>query len=188
MHPCPRHHHPPGDPPVHARIVGCFVGFGLLTLSWLGAAAAGSTDDRGVGACGVAGHRSWRVLLRRTAGLSCGLGCTPRPACPRHAQVSSGPADRLADGGAGGRDASEGKGPHRRPQQRLDRRLEEVAKAVGGGYSRLQMPLRLALAGGGDCGRGGGGGVETNCEKLRENCGKIAGKLRENCDIVSNPP
>ena len=24
--------------------------------------------------------------------------------------------------------------------------LEEVAKAVGGGYSRLQMPLRLALA------------------------------------------
>ena len=30
-------------------------------------------------------------------------------------------------------------------QQRFDRRLEEVAKAVGGGYCRLQMPLRLAL-------------------------------------------
>ena len=29
---------------------------------------------------------------------------------------------------------------------RLGRRLEEVAKAVGGGYCRLQMPLRLALA------------------------------------------
>ena len=42
-------------------------------------------------------------------------------------------------------DALEGKGPQRRPQQRLDRRLEEVAQAVGGGYCRLQMPLRLAL-------------------------------------------
>ena len=45
----------------------------------------------------------------------------------------------------GGRDASEGKGPQRRPQRRLGRRLEEVAKAVGGGYCRLQMPLRVAL-------------------------------------------
>ena len=43
-------------------------------------------------------------------------------------------------------DASEGKGPQRRSQRRVDRRLEEVAKAVGGGYYRLQMPLRLALA------------------------------------------
>ena len=44
------------------------------------------------------------------------------------------------------RDALEGKGPQRRPQQRVDRRWEEVAKAVGGGYWRLQMPLRLARA------------------------------------------
>ena len=43
------------------------------------------------------------------------------------------------------RDALEGKGPARRPQERLDRRLEEVAKAVGGGYYWLQMPLKLAL-------------------------------------------
>ena len=43
------------------------------------------------------------------------------------------------------RDASEGKGPQRRPQRRLDRRLEAVAKAVGGGYCRLQMPLKLAF-------------------------------------------
>ena len=43
------------------------------------------------------------------------------------------------------RDALEGKGPQRRPQKRLDRRLEEVAKAVGGGHRCLQMPLRLAL-------------------------------------------
>ena len=42
--------------------------------------------------------------------------------------------------------AVEGKGPQRRPQKRLDRRLEEVAKAVGGGYCRLQMPWKLALA------------------------------------------
>ena len=40
----------------------------------------------------------------------------------------------------------EGKGPQTRVQQRLDRRLEEGAKAVGGGYCRLQMPLKLALA------------------------------------------
>ena len=45
-----------------------------------------------------------------------------------------------------GRDASEAKGPQRRPQRRVDRRLEEVAEAVGGGYCRLQMPLKLALA------------------------------------------
>ena len=37
------------------------------------------------------------------------------------------------------------KGPHRRRQRRLDRRLEGVAEAVGGGYCRLQMPLKPAL-------------------------------------------
>ena len=31
------------------------------------------------------------------------------------------------------------------PQRRLDRRLGEVAKAVGGGYRQLHMPLKLAL-------------------------------------------
>ena len=58
----------------------------------------------------------------------------------------------------------EAKGPQR-PQQRLDRRLEEVAKAVGSGYCRLCMPLALALAirgtvaghGLGALERGGGG-------------------------------
>ena len=44
-----------------------------------------------------------------------------------------------------GRDALEGKGPQRGSQKRLDRRLEVTAQAVGGGYCRLQMPLRLAL-------------------------------------------
>ena len=32
------------------------------------------------------------------------------------------------------------------PQRRLGRRLGAVAKAVGGGYSRLQMPLKLAFS------------------------------------------
>ena len=31
-------------------------------------------------------------------------------------------------------------------QKQLDRRLEEVAKAVGGGYCRLQMLLKPAVA------------------------------------------
>ena len=44
------------------------------------------------------------------------------------------------------KDALEGKGPQRRPQKRLGRRSEEVAKAVGAGYCLLQMPVRLALA------------------------------------------
>ena len=48
--------------------------------------------------------------------------------------------------GGGGSGALEGKGPQRAPQRRLDRRLEEAAEAVGGGYCRLQMPLKLALA------------------------------------------
>ena len=42
--------------------------------------------------------------------------------------------------------ALEGKGPRRRPQRRSGRRLEEVAKAVMGGYCRLQMPFKPALA------------------------------------------
>ena len=44
------------------------------------------------------------------------------------------------------RDALEGKGPQRRPKRWLDRRLEEVAKTIGGDYCRLQMPLKPALA------------------------------------------
>ena len=73
--------------------------------------------------------------------------------CTGHTIASRSPSQgRAASGlkwgvgaGAGGRDI-EGKGPQRRPQKRLDRRLEEVAEAVGGGYCRLQMPMKLALA------------------------------------------
>ena len=39
----------------------------------------------------------------------------------------------IGGGGGGRRDALEGKGPQRRSQKQLDRRLEGVAKAVGGG-------------------------------------------------------
>ena len=52
----------------------------------------------------------------------------------------------VVGGGVRGRDALEGNGPQRRPQKRLDRRLEEVSKAVRGDYCRLQMPLKRALA------------------------------------------
>ena len=70
----------------------------------------------------------------------CALKCdlyapTMRPLCAHYA-----PSMRREGKGR------EGKGPQRRPQKRLGRRLEGVAKAVGGGYCRLQMPLRLALA------------------------------------------
>ena len=65
----------------------------------------------------------------------------------------------------GARDAFEGKGPQRWPQKRLGRRSEEGTKAVGGGYCRLQMPLKRALAVRGtvagrwlDALEGGGGG------------------------------
>ena len=59
----------------------------------------------------------------------------PKGHCPQHFHQVTAP-----------RDAVEGKGPQRPPQKRSDRRLEEVAKAVGGGYCRLQMPLKPALA------------------------------------------
>ena len=61
------------------------------------------------------------------------------------------------------RDALEGK---RRPQKPLDKRSGGAAKAVGGGYCRLQMPLRLALGVRGTAAghrlaalEGGGGGL-----------------------------
>ena len=65
--------------------------------------------------------------------------------------------------------------PQRRPHKRLGRRLEEVAKAVGGGYCRLQMPLRPALgvtgtvAGHrlGALGGGGGGGGMGEHQRTR---------------------
>ena len=44
-----------------------------------------------------------------------------------------------------GRDALVGNGPWRLPQKRLDRRLEEIAKAVGGSCCQKQMPLKPAL-------------------------------------------
>ena len=44
-----------------------------------------------------------------------------------------------------GRGALEEKGPQRRPQRRVGRRLEEASKAVGGGYCRLRMLSSLAL-------------------------------------------
>ena len=51
-------------------------------------------------------------------------------------------------GGGGGAARMHWKGRQlqRQPHRRFNKRLEEVAKSVGGGYCRLQMPLKLALA------------------------------------------
>ena len=65
----------------------------------------------------------------------------PRPSEAQHMHMPLTSADPLPLS----RDALEGKGPQRRPQERLGRRLERVAKAFGGGYCRLQMPLKSAL-------------------------------------------
>ena len=73
----------------------------------------------------------------------------------------------------GSRSFGGGGGGMRRSQRRLDRRLEEVAKAVGGGYCRLPKPLRLALAASGTVAghrlgvlEGGGGGGASNASSV----------------------
>ena len=82
-------------------------------------------------------HTSSQTLQSSCASLSGALHASSSSPGPNHTSSSQIRVVR--------RDALEGKGPRRRPQQRLDRRLEEVAKAVGGGYCRLQMPLKPAL-------------------------------------------
>ena len=69
------------------------------------------------------------------------LGRAAGPTSLMYTSPSSVPRDAWVQA----RDALEGKGPQRRPRERLGRRLAEVDKAVGGGYCRLQMPLKLAL-------------------------------------------
>ena len=61
---------------------------------------------------------------------------THRPTELRSSGAFGAHRTQVSGGGGGGRDALDGKGPQRRPQRLLDRRLEEVAKAVGGGYCR----------------------------------------------------
>ena len=67
----------------------------------------------------------------------------------RRASAASGTASDAgppaADSARRYRVALDGKGPQRRPQKPLDRRLEDVVEAVGGGCCRLQMLLRLAF-------------------------------------------
>ena len=77
-------------------------------------------------------------------GASC-TGCGATARVDEGAQRAPHPNGLSVGRGGGGRDALKGKGPQRRVQRRLDKWLEEVAKAVGGGYCRLQMPLRLAF-------------------------------------------
>ena len=72
--------------------------------------------------------RRWRVSQEASAAVGNYFGRCWAQVCP------------------GPMDASEWTAPPRPPRRRPDRRLEEVAKAVGGGYRRLQTPLKLALS------------------------------------------
>ena len=115
-----------------------------------------SWGDSGEFGCGV------RNVVR-TGPTWCGVGCRPPVASVRSVPMAPGgfaPGQGMLEpgvcsrgllrtcplSGGGGGDASEGKGPERRPQRRLDERLEEVAEALGGGYCRSKMPLKLVLA------------------------------------------
>ena len=66
----------------------------------------------------------------------------PRPA-PLHPMMCS---KRGGGGGEAGQGYIRREGIQTWSQRRVDRRLEGVAKAVGGGYCRLPMPLSMALA------------------------------------------
>ena len=97
------------------------------------------TEELGRGWGGGGGGRPSRQILNTTI---------PAEQCACHTGWSCINAAhriiRLHD--ATQRDAFERKGPQRRPQKRLGRRSEEVAKAGGGGYCRLQTPFKAALA------------------------------------------
>ena len=86
------------------------------------------------------------VMRLCTMCSGCAPPCTPPPQifilppCPL-CRVQRGDHQQLVRGRV--RDALEGKGCQRQPQKPVDRRLEEVAKVVGGGYCRLLMPLSL---------------------------------------------
>ena len=114
----------------------------------------------GMRALGGKGHAPGQCLCRPPA-LTRGA---------RRTSERSGNAERCgaqrAKWGSGwgiSRGALEGEGPQRRPQQRLGRRLEEVAKAVGGGYCRLLNAVEPGAWRQGDSGwapwSGGGGGT-----------------------------
>ena len=87
-------------------------------------------------------------------------------------------------------------GTQRLPQRGLHRRLEEGAKAVGGRYCRLQMPLKLALGvretvagqrlgalegggGGGGCGRSGRQNAATRRNMRREERVTVQGPVKK---------
>ena len=86
-------------------------------------------------------ENAWGTRVETTSEHA-GLGAMPGMGTHVHTCVSEAHGDAYGHA----RDALEGKRPRRRPQRWLERRSEEVARAVGGGYCRLQMPLKRALA------------------------------------------
>ena len=85
--------------------------------------------------------RAWTLFVLGSQGPPCRRPLCAIPRLPKRG-MSGRPAQprghrRGPDNWAPPGDALQGNGPQRRPQKRLDRRLEEVAEAVGGGYCRL---------------------------------------------------
>ena len=122
-------------------------GGGGITAGWCGSIPCSCLAPQAAVAWGHGLESPPSRLLHPASGMSVG----------RRERLAQAFAEWLVDAvpGGGGGDPSrlrtggeEGwrQAPQRRPQKWLGRCLEEVAKAVGGDYRRLQMPMRLALA------------------------------------------
>ena len=132
---------PPGEPRVTRGPQGTErgpCGDGVPAPQRLQSGHAGAASD--------CSEVAWVALsLRRRASTTLGNPHRLPPLGPTTCINSHASFVSSAKGGRG-RDALEGTGPRRRTWKQSGRRLEEVAKAVGGGYCRLQMALKLALA------------------------------------------
>ena len=89
------------------------------------------------------GRRSERTAMGRACPTQTDTARLTTPAAPRALHTAARRGTAAYEGRGGGGD---GKGPHRRFRKRLDGRVEEVAEGGTGGYCRLQMPWRPALA------------------------------------------
>ena len=101
--------------------------------------------DSGLAGCARNTRMLWGIMCQGCIGR---WGVAP-PVCPLCVGGRPPPPRRgdhhLQRVGRGNRDALEAKGPQEQRQKRSDRRLQVVAKAVGGVYCRLRMPLKQGL-------------------------------------------